>query len=155
MIKQTIEFGAHGDFLSIQLNKRPFPDAENAWDRDAIDVTVTISAGVFDGEFETTIWSHELTFLLNLLKAMDKSMGKETEKTFKFREGTILFTFRLTKTGVIEIPCTVCDNPSGDTKLNFTIGADQSYLSQWIEQIAAALKTFPQVLDTRQDNELL
>ncbi len=146
---RCVRFEAHGNFIEFHQINRPFPDAEANWDRDAIDAIVTVSAGPFGGEFKTTLWSHELIFLLKLLRSLDKNIGQEAEETFKFREGTVQLTFSTTKKGNVQIFCEACEYPADDTELTFSIGADQSYLSLWIEQIEMALKDFPLVMKLR------
>lgn len=142
----VIKFEANNNYLHINLIDRAYRESNFKWDRDSIKGTVSVRAGVFNGEFETTIWSHELSLLLQLLYSLEEKVGTEDTTDFEFRDGTINIGFRLYRTGVIELECEVCENPGDNTRLQFVISVDQSYLTLWIDQINKILDVYPQVL---------
>lgn len=143
-----IRFERAENCLELTLTSRPFPDAELDWDRDAIDATVDVKAGAFEGKFATTVWSHELACLRMLLEELGKRVGLSAEAAFRFREATIRLAFKLDKLGHLDIQVTTCEDPASDVRLDFSIAADQTYLPFWIDSIDAALREFPQQVET-------
>ncbi len=85
----TIVIGTFAEYLKLTLWGRPFPDAENEWDRDIIDVDVDALSGLFSASLRTITWSHELALLTGIVTDLERQVGREVDVSFEFREATI------------------------------------------------------------------
>src|SRR5712692_2833891 len=144
----VVEFGGRGGYLGLALLSRPFPDAEQAWGRDAILARVTIEAKEFRGEFEVITWSHELVHLRYVLQELDQKVGAPQERIFQFLDADLWLTFGLDRLGNITVGVdSRGGDPAGPARLLYTIGADQTYLQDWIGVIDDALIWYPLQMD--------
>jgi len=142
-----VEFASYGDALRIKLVRRPFPDSESDWDRDAIDAIVSVEVPPFTGEFSTTVWSYELESLRNLLLSLYNQVGSPANKTFRLLEATVSMGFSLGIRGGVTINFDVRPEPAADYHLIFQLDADQTYLPIWAEELSTALTQFPRQLE--------
>jgi hypothetical protein len=145
----VIKFESNKRSIELTLTSRSFPDATTDWDRDVINAGVAVEAGVFQGKFDTFIWSHELGYLLRLLEELHQHVGQPVKAVFRCRETTLRFEFHLNSFGRLAVYVTVREQPASDVKLSFTIAADQSHLPIWVDMIRKAIETFPPQIEAR------
>ncbi len=136
-----IRFAAGGEHIAINLNGRPNPDSIDAWDRDAINATVTIRSRHFNGGLATTIWSDELWHLRRILEKLYRHVGRPDRAEWGLLEGAVTLTFELSQLGHVQVYVELRDV---EMLLKFSIDADQTYLPLWIDQVTKALEQVSQ-----------
>lgn len=146
-----IEFVTGDAAIRFSLLRKPFPDSDNDWDRDAIDSAVFVQAAPFSGEFTTIMWSHELESLRRLLIRLYGRVGSQASEEFWFRDGAVSMSFVLSGRGTITIKVDVTPNPVEGRTLSFELHADQTYFPIWVDGIDRALTRFPLQIELAQD----
>jgi hypothetical protein len=133
--------------IRIKLDRRPFPTASSAWDRDAIEATLEVKLDAFQGQVTTYIWSRELEELYRILTFLDQRVGHEENVSFTLREHTLSLQFELTRLGHLHVRAEVTDMtyPTDPVTLTFVDLSDQTMLPGYIREVKQALKIFPLV----------
>ena len=101
---------------------------------------VRVHVDRFEGEFDCTIQSAELSGFVDTLRELKNSIGSESKACWSNMECNIEYTFKLSKLGALEGAYRFSSN-------NFSLGptlsgefeADQSYISVWLKQAEEAL----------------
>ncbi len=139
-----ISFETYQQYLWLDLSRRAFPDAETAWDRDAIMTQVTAYASPFRGTFATILFSHELLQLYRLLVEFHRRVsGVPVAAQFCSREDAIELSFDGSRRGELALGIALRESATVDTVLRYAVRADQTYLLLWAEAIRIALQEFP------------
>ncbi len=138
-----LRFANGGSALSLTFEGRPFPDSGDAWDRDAIDANVTVDAKPFFGEFETSVWSHELARLRSTLMEMEQHVGEPVSREFELREATVRMVLETDSVGAMTIRVTARASTGSGAHLLFDIFADQSHIPLWLTALDRVLAVFP------------
>ena len=138
----TIEMGNAALWVRITLHGRPHAQSTHAWDRDAIAATVAVAVGVFQGEIPTLLWSHELAALRDALAALRGQVGHTATAQWRALDGALSLAFALAVPGQLRIEVEAHDRAVGAV-LRFEMGADQTYLTEWMGQIRRALALYP------------
>lgn len=142
MDEATIEITGPAAGIRITLHSRPHAQSADAWDRDASAATVAVAVGAFRGDIPTLLWSHELAGLQDALAALRGQIGHTATAHWRALDGALSLAFALTVPGQIRIDVEAHDR-AVDAVLRFEIGADQTYLAEWMGQIRRALALYP------------
>lgn len=124
--------------LKIVSIQRPYPDSDNEWDRDTLNLKVIAHAGAFGGEYSTFTWSHELSNLLKLLNDIN-----DRNYIFELREKTIRMEFRNHNTNNIKVNITVTDDVVFRSWLNFEIIMSAADLKDLVNTLEKILDKYP------------
>jgi hypothetical protein len=125
------------------LLNRPYPDADEPWDREVIHCEVNVHADAFQGHYPTAVWGHELVFIRAVLAALHERVGQEAEAFIRLIENAFDMQLELTPLGHLTMEVVAHGHPGMGPDLHFSMEADQSYLPLWIEPLDGALAAFP------------
>ena len=138
-----MRFAANNDVRELIPVKRLFPDAKAPRDRDALECEVVVETGPFRAKFTTVILSYDLISLQNCLLRLQQRVGDEVEESFRLLEAAVALKFRLDRKGHIAIGVEVTDDPAFGARLLFEIGADQTFIGSWLNDLEADIAEFP------------
>ncbi len=125
--------------ISISPLRRPFPNGSSDWDRDYIEVEISVQTGAFNESYKTHTWSHELKNFNNFIVNIQDS----EEKVFEFRERTLsLKVLNQTASGV-KFEITFSNNASASPRLITVLGLSYAELDKLTESIEKVLDIYP------------
>jgi hypothetical protein len=120
-----MKISGHGLECELELSK---PDIEG-WMRTAVSVKVS----GFEGSFSCTIEINEWKSLVELLRDIQASIGKEAKASWSNTEENIELQFTLHVRGALEGSYRFSpDNFSLGPMLSGTFEADQTFLQSWV-----------------------
>lgn len=132
------------NFLEINVLRRKYPDTNNYWDINWLDVSVRISASDFKADYCTNLRTDELKSWYDALVSLKNSTGNEAE--LSSMEGGLCLHCVIRRTGRFDCKGTA-KNFFGD-KLEFSLSADNQVLYDVLSQLERLLKDYP-VLGSR------
>jgi hypothetical protein len=152
-LQVSLTLAAAGTLLRLTPLRRLYPDALEAWDRDALRMAVEVRARPFAGAFETTAWGHELWALRGLLAELHAVVGQPggvpIRREFALYEGTVRLGLVVDRRGAVTIEAALRADAADATRLTTVLDADQSYLPRWVAELDALLGAFPPALAAR------
>lgn len=131
-----MKISGHGLVCEMRLS----PLDNEGWMRTNIQIKVT----AFEGSYVCTVQKDEWKELVQALRHLEASVGKDAEVSWENMEANIRFQFRLHKHGTLE----------GQYKfspVNFSLGpnltgafeADQTFLQGWVRSAQQVLENAP------------
>lgn len=139
----SLEFSSDGKTLQVAFNRRLYPNASDASDKDIISSEIKFDAGSIKGHFDAAIWSSELYALKLLLEEIKENTGKSMERSFDFTEEEIKLSFALSLTGKVETAITLIANHAENITATFTLLLELNDLLAVITSLDTVLEKFP------------
>jgi hypothetical protein len=130
-----------GNLLRIALNGRTHPDADDYWDGNWLQASVTIQAGGFHGSVDGDLRTEELARFLEQLADVQKTLSGTAE--FHTMEEWLSIRVTGNGRGHMTIRCVVWDAPGVGNTLECQLTADQTFTKKTVEELAAAVKAYP------------
>lgn len=135
----TIQEGT--DSLKIEVNRFAYSDATDLYDKNWIDVTITLKTGSFSGKYSAYFQTTDLQHLHDELITLHKNLTGEF--TFSTLERQLELHFKGDGIGHIEISGIARDSAGIGNTLNFELNIDQTSLPSLIQETHNVIKEFP------------
>jgi hypothetical protein len=129
--------------LKIKAIKRQYPESPNNWDRDALDLTIIVTAGVFHAEYDSFTYSHEIQHLYKSLCMMKESFEIGNTLTFELREKTVKLVFQVESNEQIIIEITVTHDAASSVRLSYDISLRRAEFEDLIKDVEKVLEKYP------------
>lgn len=127
--------------LDIAVLERNFPEEAGTWGGDWVRSTVSLEIPGYSAYFEADLRTDEFARFLKQLEAMNSEL--KGTAAFQPLEKIVEITGEMNSLGGIVWEVETSFPLGGDTVLQFTLGADQSYLPALIQELKKLLEEFP------------
>jgi hypothetical protein len=128
-----MKISAHG--LESGFTFSP-PDHEG-WMR----TSVQVRAPKFEGSFSCSVEEKEWNSLIQILRQLEASVGRDAEASWGNMEENIEFRFALHRSGALEVEYKFSpENFSLGPTLSGTFTADQTFLQSWVKSAEEVLE---------------
>jgi hypothetical protein len=137
------------EYLSIAVLGRRYPHADNAWDANWLEVSLTVQIARYSGEFQGRVKallspSELLSFHNQLTELYQALHGTATLSSL---EGWLEVKCVGDGRGHIDIACRLTNEPGiGDT-MSFRLDIDQTYLPAILSSLDEVLAAYPSIQD--------
>jgi hypothetical protein len=132
-----------GEFLTIALIGRSYPDASDYWDGNWITAFVEVQAGGFRGAVRGHLRAEELAAFHDQFARLQELLRGTAE--FATMEGWLSIRVEGDGRGHMECRCVVRDQPGIGNTLDCTLATDQTFIRTTLAELAAAIQAFPAI----------
>jgi hypothetical protein len=137
-----IRFGYEdNDFVSITLLGRLFPGSTDYWDGNQLVAIVTVRSGVFSGKIDSYLSTDDFVRFADQLRALNRTLTGSA--VFETIESWIKLELEVDKLGWIRLSALLLDPIDRESRLEFSIGFDQTYLPPLLKQLQHVTTRFP------------
>ena len=137
---------AFGDYVTLEVRGRQFPQSDDFWDGNWLDTPLTIHVGSFDAQVSSTLRTNELLKFKEELEAVYRdNAGTAVLSTM---EGWLLIEVVADGLGHLQVTGHLRDEVGGGygNDLNFELrGLDQTWLPPVLASLEEVLATYPVV----------
>lgn len=137
---------AFGDFVTIEVRGRKYPQANDFWDGNWLDTPLTIHVGSFDGQVSSTLRSNELLKFKEELEVLYRDNAGTA--VLSSMEDWLLIEFVADALGHLKVTGHLRDEVGGGygNDLDFELrGLDQTWLPPILTSLEEVLATYPVV----------
>lgn len=137
-----IHFGqAEHDFILFDVLERSYPAANDFYDGNWLNVKFSVEAGCFSGKVDGQIRADELASFQADLEKLNRSLSG----TVKYSAIEKWLSLEFTGDGKGHIRClgNVSDEYGRGNELNFQLNFDQTYLSEFLNDLKQVTGIFP------------
>lgn len=127
------------NFLEINVLGRKYPDTNNYWDINFLDVGIQISVAGFKADYLADLRTDEFQRFYNELVQLKDNIGNKAE--FSSSEEGLYLSCTLRRTGRID--CKGVAKDFSGNKLEFSFSTDNQVLYDVLNQLECLLKDYP------------
>lgn len=139
--------------VEIVVLERSFPEEGGTWEGDWVASTVSVDIPGYKANFEADLRTGEFVSFLKELEAMNSEL--KGTAAFEPLEKIVEIKGEMNSLGGIVWEIETSYPSGGDTVLQFTLGADQSYLPALIQELKELLEEFPVLEKPEKKTDLL
>lgn len=129
------------DYLEIGVLNYAYPEANDAYDKNWLNVIIQVKAGAFSGKFDAYFQTADFIGLWHQLKELYNDLGKQ----FKFStlEDQLTMDFTGDELGHININVRAQDQAGVGNILEFDLNIDQTDVKVLIDQLNEIIREYP------------
>ena len=133
------------DHVVLQIERRLFPQASDAWDGNALGCRVSLRVGGFIGEFATTMWANDFYRFLVELRGLNQTLDGSAD--FETAEGQVsLAIASVSSLGTLRVSGSARDVAGIGNRLDFELSEfDQTDLPSLIRTLEEISTAYPVV----------
>ena len=131
------------DHLLVVPVGRPHANATSEWDRDWIDVEVTVDAGLLHGAYRAMLTARELARFRDGLRELHTRLSGTCE--LDALEHQVCVHVQGDAKGHFRARCVARDEAGGGNELRFTLAFDQTELGPMLDDFDELVREYPPV----------
>jgi hypothetical protein len=139
------ELFVSGNYLRLTIIKHQFPNAQDDWDKNILDVKVSVKSGAFLGELDTIFMTTDFESFKQQLRNLYINLNGTA--TFSGYEHSDMIKLRGNGLGHLNVECQLTESNIPLNELKFELDLDQTFLPSIINQINLITKEFPIIGD--------
>lgn len=128
-------------YLSVEVTRRAYPDAEDYWDGNWVHATVRVRAGAFRGEYDALLRTDEIASFHEQLVPLHAVLNGTAR--FESMEAWLEVEVVADGRGHFVAKCVARDDAGIGNTLAFELSFDQTELGPVLDSMAAVVEAFP------------
>lgn len=129
------------DLLRIDHFSRPYPNADNPWDKNALQVRVSVHAHPFSGSYEADMMTTDFEGFKTEFEKLYKDLSGVAR--FNDREGYLDIVTKGDGLGHFVAECVVQSDWVQAPRLTFKLSFDQTFIVELVDQLKTILSKYP------------
>lgn len=129
-MEQVLKITDQGSYMEVVPVRYAYPNGDNYWDKNWLDIHINIKAGAFKGSYSCNFQTSDFVTLHEEIEKLYQNMSYEF--TFSTLEDQIKIHFKGDGLGHIALDCTAMDQAGIGNTLDFELNIDQTYLPQML-----------------------